>query len=470
LKVNERVLVNERTAEERVRDFDEVTLGYDPDSAIAEASRCLMCEKPPCVDGCPIRIDIPRFIAQVKEGEIEEAFETLKRVNYLPGITGRVCPQEEQCEVRCTLGKVGDPVNIGKLERFVADYVRDAGSERPPVIRDKRMEKIALIGSGPSGMTCGATLASKGYQVTIFEGLHEAGGVLKYGIPEFRLPKDVVDYEIGRLTDMGVIIRKNCVIGKNITYDELRDAFDAIYIATGAGAPNFLDIEGESLNGIYSANEFLTRINLMRAYDPDYDTPVSDLNRVAVIGGGNVALDSARCAKRLGAMVDVIYRRTEEESPARNEEIQHAKEEGINFNFLRCPKRFIGENGWLKGIELMKMTLGEPDESGRKKPETVKDSEYIANYDTAIIACGQNPNRLFYKSAPELDVTSWGGIVVDNKLMTSIKGTFAGGDAMSGAATVIEAMRDGLKAAESIHRFLKKRKRRCYKSAINSIH
>lgn len=455
----DRVPVPERPPEERVEDFDEVPLGYTPEQAKEEAERCLQCGEAPCVGGCPVEIDIPQFVNLVAEGKFKEALELLKGYNAIPAVTGRVCPQEEQCEKVCTIGKAGGtPINIGKLERFVADYARENNLEESPVIEEKKDESIAIVGSGPSGITCGAMLAQNGYQVKIFEALHEAGGVLKYGIPEFRLPNEVIDHELEYLDDLGVEIKLNRIVGQNISLKELEKNNDAIYVATGAGSPRFLGLEGENLKGIYSANEFLTRINLMKAYKfPEYDTPITDVGKVAVIGAGNVAMDSARSALRLGAESHIVYRRTTEWAPARDEEIEHAKEEGVKFDCLYSPKKFIGdEDGWLKEIELYECELRETDSSGRPSPERIEGSDFKEEFDTAIIAIGQQPNKVFYENAPGVEVKDWGGIIIDEEnRMTTRNGVFAGGDAVSGAATVILAMGDGRRAAKSIMEYLK---------------
>lgn len=454
----ERVPVPERGPEERINDFDEVPLGYDAEMARKEANRCLQCENPLCVDECPVNVDVPEFTELVAEGEFEEAYDLMKNYNAIPAITGRVCPQEEQCEGSCVMGKKNDPINIGKLERFVADYARENNLEKVPQIEDKKDEQVAIIGSGPSGITCAVDLAKEGYDVVMYEALHEAGGVLRYGIPEFRLPNETIDHELEYLKDIGVDIRTNTVVGKTLTLDEIVDESEAVYVATGAGAPIFLGLPGENLNGVLSANEFLTRNNLMRGYKyPDFDTPMPDMEKVAVIGAGNVAMDSARTALRLGAESHIVYRRTVEYSPARDEEIEHAKEEGIQFDTLQNPKRFIGDgNGWLEKIELVEMELGEPDESGRPSPEPIEGSEHEEYFDTAIMAIGQRPNRVFYENASGVEVKDWGGIIVDEDTrMTTRDGVFAGGDAVSGAATVILAMGDGREAADSIIEYLK---------------
>jgi len=453
----ERIPVPERSPEERVKDFDEVPLGYTPEQVIEEAERCLQCPKSPCVGGCPVEIDIPEFIEKIAEGEFVEALNILKKNNAIPAITGRVCPQEEQCEEVCVMGAQGDPINIGKLERFVADYARENGLEEPPIVEEKKEEKVAIIGTGPSGVTCAAELAKDGYRVTMFEALHEAGGVLKYGIPEFRLPNEVIDHELEYLGELDVDIKLNHIVGQNISLEELEEDFDAIYVATGAGAPRFLGLEGEDLKGIYSANEFLTRINLMKAYKfPEYDTPITDLGKVGVIGAGNVAMDAARSALRLGAESHILYRRTTEWSPAREEEVEHAQQEGVKFDCLKNPKRFIGdEDGWLKEIELLECELCEVDEGGRPSPELIEGTECKKEFDTAVIAVGQTPNKVFYENAEGVDVKHWGGIIIDEETrMTSKDGVFAGGDAVTGAATVILAMGDGRKAAENIKRYL----------------
>lgn len=455
----ERVPVPERTPEKRVNDFDEVSLGYSPEQAMEEAERCLQCKEAPCVKACPVKIDVPKFVKQIAEGKFKEALETLKEYNAIPAVTGRVCPQEEQCEEACTMGKAGEPINIGKLERFVADYARENNLEEPPKIKKGKDKKIAIVGSGPSGITCSALLAQNGYQVKIFEALHEAGGVLKYGIPEFRLPNEIIDHELEYLDELDVEIEINRIVGQNITLDELKKEHDAVYAATGAGSPRFLGLEGENHKNIYSANEFLTRINLMKAHKfPKYDTPITDMDKVAVIGAGNVAMDSARAALRLGAESHIVYRRTVKWSPARDEEIKHAEEEGVKFDTLRNPLKFIGdENGWLKEIELCKTELRERDSSGRPSPHKVKGSEFTEEFDAAVIAIGQQPNKVFYENASCVDVKEWGGIIIDkNTRMTTRDGVFAGGDAVSGAATVIQAMGDGRKAAKSIMDYLQK--------------
>lgn len=456
----ERIPVPERSAEERRKDFGEVPLGYTPEQAVEEAKRCMQCGKSPCISGCPVEIDIPSFVKEVAEGNFEVALKILKEYNCIPAVTGRVCPQEEQCEAVCIMGKIGDPINIGKLERFVADYARDNDLEGIPDIEEKKEEKIAIVGSGPSGVTCAAILAQDGFRVTIFEALHEPGGVLKYGIPEFRLPNEVIDHELEYLTKMGVDIKVNHIVGQNITLEELEDEYDAIYVATGAGSPRFLGLPGEDLKGVYSANEFLTRINLMKAYKfPEYDTPITDMKKVAVIGAGNVAMDSARSALRLGADSHILYRRTTEWSPARNEEVEHAKEEGVNFDTLCNPIRFIGdEDGWLKSIELFECELVESGEGRRPSPKKIEGTNFSVDFDTAVIAIGQVPNKVFYENAEGVDVKDWGGIIIDeNTRMTTKDGVFAGGDAVSGAATVILAMGDGRNAALQIEEYLEEK-------------
>ncbi|AFK22709.1 NADPH-dependent glutamate synthase [Pyrococcus sp. ST04] len=466
--IKERVPTPERPVEERVRDFGEVNLGYTWELALKEAERCLQCPKEyaPCIKGCPVNIDIPGFIGALRkyrddpDKAVKEALKIIWACNSLPAITGRVCPQEDQCEGVCVVGKVGDPVNIGKLERFVADYAREKGIE-DELLREqvgeikKNGKKVAVIGAGPAGLTCAAELAKMGYEVTIFEALHKPGGVLIYGIPEFRLPKKIVERELAKLKELGVKIETNVLVGKTITFEELREEFDAIFIGTGAGTPRIFPWPGVNLNGIYSANEFLTRINLMKAYKfPEYDTPIKVGKKVAVIGAGNTAMDAARSALRLGAEVWILYRRTRKEMTAREEEIKHAEEEGVKFMFLVSPKRFIGdENGNLKAIELEKMKLGEPDESGRRRPIPTGET-FVMEFDTAIIAIGQTPNKTFLETVPGLKVDKWGRIVVDENLMTSIPGVFAGGDAIRGEATVILAMGDGRKAAKAIHEYL----------------
>ena len=441
----------------RNKNFNEVALGYTDEMAKNEADRCLNCKHKPCVNGCPVNVAIPEFIKLVSEGEIEKAYKKIKDTNYLPDICGRVCPQETQCEQRCVRGIKGEPVGIGRLERYVADwYMKNCKDDTyTPKLNG---HKVAIIGSGPSGLTCAADLAKLGYEVTVFEALHLAGGVLMYGIPEFRLPKDIVQNSISQLEKLGVKIETNMVIGKILSIDELLNmGFDAVYISTGAGLPNFMNIPGESLVGVYSANEFLTRINLMKAYRDDYDTPIKSFKNVAVIGGGNVAMDAARCAKRLNAEnVYIIYRRSEDEMPARNEEIHHAKEEGIDFKLLNNPVKIIGdEDGVVSKIECVKMELGEPDESGRRRPVPIKDSNFTLDVDCVIIAIGNSPNPLINSTTKDIQANKRGCIIVDDGLKTTKTGVYAGGDAVTGAATVILAMGAGKKAAKSIDKYIK---------------
>ena len=457
-----KVKMPEQKPEERIKNFNEVALGYTEEMAIEEARRCLNCKHKPCVSGCPVNVQIPEFISLVAEGKFEEAYYKIKETNSLPAICGRVCPQETQCEQKCVRGIKGESVAIGRLERFVADwYMANIKPEKQAI--KKNNKKVAVIGAGPAGLTCAGDLAKLGYDVTIFEAFHTPGGVLVYGIPEFRLPKELVKREIETIEDLGVEIKTNMVIGKVLTIDELKqEGYEAIFIGTGAGLPNFMNIPGENLNGVYSANEFLTRINLMKAYKfPEYDTPIKIGKNVAVIGGGNVAMDAARSAKRLGAEnVYIIYRRSEKEMPARLEEIHHAKEEGIIFKLLTNPTRIIGtEDGWVKGIECIRMELGEPDSSGRRRPIPVNGSEHIIDVETVIIAIGQSPNPLIKSTTPDLETHKWGGIIVDEETgATSIEGVYAGGDAVTGAATVILAMGAGKKAAAAIHEYLSSKK------------
>ncbi|MHA1238008.1 MAG: NADPH-dependent glutamate synthase [Candidatus Odinarchaeia archaeon] len=462
--IKKRVSISERPAAERIHDFDEVNLGYTEAEAIKEAERCLQCPNAPCVEGCPVLVDIPRFISKIKEKDYVGALRIIKKTNSLPAITGRVCPQEKQCEAKCSMGKIGEAINISKLERFVADWVFDKGeNEEIPEINCND-QKVAIIGSGPAGLTCAAELAKRGYNVTIFEALHKLGGVLVYGIPEFRLPKKIIDRELQYLKKLGVNIETSVLIGRTITFDELKEKFDAIFVGTGAGTPKLPSWPGINLNGIYSANEFLTRINLMRAYKfPESDTPIKVGEKVAIIGGGNTAIDAARSALRIGAKhVWILYRRTRNESPAREEEIEHAEEEGILFMWCICPVRFIGdEKNNLKAIELAKIKLGEPDETGRCTP-IITDERLTLEFDTAVIAVGQTPNKTFIQSVP-IKVDERGRIVVDENLATSVEGVFAGGDAIRGEATVILAMGDGRKAAESIDKYLQTKREKSLK-------
>lgn len=458
-KSKKREKMPEQSPKARIKNFDEVALGYTRANAMREANRCLLCKKPTCIEGCPVNVRIPQFIEKIRKGDFLGAVHTIKETNSLPAICGRVCPQEFQCETKCVLGKKGEPVAIGRLERFVADYELSQGDVTVPEKPTPTGKKVAIVGAGPAGLTAAGELAKMGHNVTIFEALHKAGGVLIYGIPEFRLPKKIVQREIDYVQKMGVKIKTNTIIGQTITIDELfRQGFDAIFIGTGAGLPYFMNIPGENLNGVYSSNEFLTRTNLMKAYKfPEYDTPIRIAEKVAVIGGGNVAMDSARVARRLGAKhVYLIYRRSKDEMPARAEEVHHAEEEGIDFHFLTNPVRFIGdENNWLKSIECVKMTLGEPDASGRRKPVEVKGSEHIIDVEVVIIAIGQGPNPILTRSAEGIQLLKSGNIKADLETgKTSRIAVFAGGDIVTGAATVILAMGAGLKAAQAIDEYL----------------
>jgi glutamate synthase (NADPH/NADH) small chain len=453
----------EQPAEVRKHNFNEVATGYTEQTAVDEAQRCLNCPKPMCVTGCPVNVYIPKFIHALSEGKFAEAIAILKEKNSLPAVCGRVCPQESQCESKCILGIKGQPVAIGRLERFVADYAREHNLENQAATKNQpaKNKKVAIIGSGPSGLTAAGDLAKLGYQVTIFEALHAAGGVLMYGIPPFRLPKDIVQYEIKNLERLGVKIVPNAIIGKTYTIKDLmkEEGFAAVYIGTGAGLPHFMHIPGENLNGVYAANEFLTRVNLMGAYKfPQVATPVYVGKKVAVVGGGNVAMDAARTAMRLGAEhVYIVYRRGEEELPARKEEVGHAKAEGIEFRLLHNPTRILGtEQGWVKGLECIKMELGAPDASGRRSPKEIPGSNFELDVDMVVMAIGQGANPLLKQTTPELEVTKRGNIVVNAEEATSIPGVFAGGDIVTGAATVISAMGAGKKAAQAIDAYLQK--------------
>jgi glutamate synthase (NADPH/NADH) small chain len=448
---------------QRIANFDEVSLGFTAELARMEALRCLQCPKPVCIQGCPVQVQIKDFIALVAEGDFIAAAEKIKEDNILPAVCGRVCPQEEQCEAKCVLTKKGESVAIGRLERFVADYERQWGERGAEYLREKSGKRVAIIGSGPAGLSCAADLIQNGHDVTIFEALHEVGGVLVYGIPEFRLPKAIVQAEVDFLRRQGVEFRTNTVIGFSETVDELfEEGFDAVFIGVGAGLPYFLNIPGENLNGIYSANEFLTRVNLMRAYKfPECDTPVFDCKDkvVLVFGGGNTAMDAVRTAKRLGARrACICYRRSEEEMPARKEEVHHAEDEEIEFLTLTNPLEFVGdEEGWLRGVRLVEMELGEPGPDGRRVPVPIQGSEYLLHIDLAIIAVGNGSNPIIQKTTPDLQFSRRGNIVVDPETMkTSKEGVFAGGDIVTGGATVILAMGAGRKAAAAIHEFLKK--------------
>ena len=451
----------------RAGNFNEVALGYTREQAMDEAARCLNCKNMPCVAGCPVKIHIPEFIAKVAEGDFEGAYQIIAKDSALPAVCGRVCPQESQCEAKCVRGIKNEPVGIGRLERFVADW-HNANATEKPVRPAPNGHKVAVIGSGPAGLTCAGDLAKKGYEVTVFEALHLAGGVLVYGIPEFRLPKSIVQKEVDTLRELGVKVETNMVIGRCITIDELKEeyGFEAVFIGSGAGLPKFMNIPGENLKGVYSANEFLTRINLMKAYKDGADTPIQHSAKVAVVGGGNVAMDAARCAKRLGAEVYIVYRRSEAELPARAEEVEHAKEEGIIFKTLTNPTEILGyhnpddprdpRNGSVSGIRCVEMELGEPDASGRRRPIVKEGSEFELELDCVIMALGTSPNPLIKSTTQGLDTEKWGGILANEHGLTSREGVYAGGDAVTGAATVILAMGAGKTAAQAIHEALSK--------------
>ena len=452
-----RVPVREQDPKVRATNFDEVCYGYNVEEAQLEASRCLNCKNPRCVSACPVSVKIPEFIAKVAAGEFAEAASVIAQDSSLPAICGRVCPQETQCEGSCILGVKGEPVAIGKLERFVADWSRENGGVKPETAPSNGY-KVAVIGSGPAGLACASDLAKLGYEVTIFEALHRPGGVLEYGIPEFRLPKDkVVAAEIAAVKSLGVTIETNVIAGRTVTIDRLLDeeGFSAVFIGSGAGLPRFMNIPGEHLNGVFSANEFLTRNNLMKAYRADYDTPIHTGNKVVVVGGGNVAMDAARTALRLGAETTIVYRRTEKELPARAEEVHHAKEEGIEFAMLTNPVEVIGdENGWVKAVRCIRMELGEPDESGRRSPVEIPGSEFEIETDTVIMSLGTSSNPLIAKTTKGLETTRRGCLVADENGATTRPGVFAGGDAVTGAATVILAMGAGRKAAAAINEYI----------------
>jgi len=456
----EAVAMPKQDPKERGHNFNEVALGYTEEQAVAEAERCLQCAKAPCIEGCPVEVDISEFIQLIRERKFDEAINKVKEKNSLPAICGRVCPQEAQCQASCTMGKAGDPISIGRLERFVSDWERRRGYEAPQHAASSG-KRVAIVGAGPAGLTAAADLAKLGHEVVVFEALHKPGGVLIYGIPEFRLPKKIVESEAEYIEKLGVEIKVNAMIGKLYTIEELLGQFDAVFIGTGAGLPRFMRIPGENLCGVYSANEFLIRVNLMKAYSfPRADTPVFVGEKVAVIGGGNTAMDSTRCALRLGAKeVKIVYRRSREEMPVRAEEVENAEEEGIILEFLTNPTRFIGnERGWVKAMECIKMRLGEPDASGRRRPIPIEGSEFITDVDTVIMAIGRTPNPIIQQTTEGLEVTKWGTIVADENGKTSIEGVYAGGDIVTGQATVISAMGAGKKAAKAIHRYLTKKR------------
>lgn len=460
MDVLKKVPVREQDAKVRATNFSEVCLGYNKEEAMEEAARCINCKNAACIKGCPVSINIPGFIEQIKLGNIEDAYQVISEASSLPAVCGRVCPQESQCEGKCIRGIKGEPVSIGKLERFAADWATEHGI-KPAGAKEKITKKIAVIGSGPAGLTCAGDLAKYGYDVTIFEALHEAGGVLVYGIPEFRLPKTgVVQKEIDNVKSLGVKIETDVVVGKAITIDELmkEEGFDAVFIGSGAGLPKFMGIPGEQANGVFSANEYLTRSNLMKAFDENSNTPIMRGEKVAVVGGGNVAMDAARTALRLGAEVHIVYRRSEEELPARVEEVHHAKEEGIIFDLLTNPVEILAdENGWVNGIKCVRMELGEPDESGRRRPVVMPGSEFVIDVDTVIMSLGTSPNPLISSTTKGLEINRWKCIVADEEHgKTTKEGVYAGGDAVTGAATVILAMGAGKAAAKGIHEYLSK--------------
>lgn len=459
MDVLKKVPVREQEAKVRAANFEEVCLGYNKEEAMEEAGRCINCKNAQCVKGCPVAINIPGFIEKVKDGDIEAAYHVISEASALPAVCGRVCPQESQCEGKCIRGIKGEPVSIGKLERFVADWAREKGI-KPVGAKEKNGKKVAVIGSGPAGLTCAGDLAKMGYEVTIFEALHEAGGVLVYGIPEFRLPKeDVVAKEIENVKSLGVNIETNVVVGKSVTIDELmeEEGFDAVFIGSGAGLPKFMGIPGEQTNGVFSANEYLTRSNLMKAFDEESSTPIMRGKKVAVVGGGNVAMDAARTALRLGAEVHIVYRRSEEELPARVEEVHHAKEEGIIFDLLTNPVEILSdENGWVCGMKCIRMELGEPDESGRRRPVAKPGSEFVIEADTVIMSLGTSPNPLISSTTNGLETNKWKCIVADEEFgKTTKEGVYAGGDAVTGAATVILAMGAGKAGAKGIDEYLR---------------
>lgn len=458
MDVMKKVPVREQAPDVRNKNFEEVCLGYNEEEAMNEASRCINCKNAQCMKGCPVSINIPGFVHEVKEGNFAEAYKIISQSSALPAVCGRVCPQESQCEGKCIRGIKGEAISIGKLERFVADWARE-NEIKPEKPTEKKGKKVAVIGSGPSGLTCAGDLAKMGYDVTIFEALHEAGGVLVYGIPEFRLPKQkVVAKEIENVKSLGVKIETNVVIGKSMTIDQLIDeeGFDAVFVGSGAGLPRFMGIKGENANGVFSANEYLTRSNLMKAFSDEYDTPIARFNKVAIVGGGNVAMDAARTALRLGAEVHIVYRRSEEELPARAEEVHHAKEEGIIFDLLTNPTEIItDENGWVKGMKCVKMELGEPDASGRRKPVEIPDSEFEMELDAVIMSLGTSPNPLIHSTTKGLEVNKRQCIIAEEETgKTTKEGVYAGGDAVTGAATVILAMGAGKAAAKGIDEYL----------------